>query len=108
MNPANSGSPPQPRTVGEMLEMARSFLLRKEVEEARLEADLLVEVKGLFVGIDAAENWESMFQTAGLFGRLAREVGEHMGYIYPVRAEQDVTNYLWEVRNLGNGTGAFR
>lgn len=42
MNPATSGRPPQPQTVGEMLEMARSFLVRKEVEEARLEADLLV------------------------------------------------------------------
>ena len=34
--------PPQPRTVGEMLDMARAFLTRKGVEEARLEADLLV------------------------------------------------------------------
>lgn len=40
--PPASGAPPTPRSAGEMLAMARAFLERKGVEEARLEADLLV------------------------------------------------------------------
>ncbi|MCB9904306.1 MAG: peptide chain release factor N(5)-glutamine methyltransferase [Planctomycetes bacterium] len=36
-----SGRPPQPRTAGEMLAMARAFLERKGLDEARLEAELL-------------------------------------------------------------------
>ncbi len=38
---AAGGRPPAPRTAGEMLAMARAFLERKELEEARLEAELL-------------------------------------------------------------------
>lgn len=37
-----SGRPPEPKTAGEMLAMARGFLERKGLEEARLEAELLV------------------------------------------------------------------
>ncbi|MFT7487335.1 MAG: release factor glutamine methyltransferase [Candidatus Paceibacteria bacterium] len=37
-----TGEPPQPKTAGEMLAMARSFLERKQIEESRLEAELLV------------------------------------------------------------------
>lgn len=40
---------PLPKTAGEMLAMARAFLSRKEVEEARLEAELLV---GHALGLD--------------------------------------------------------
>lgn len=36
------GEPPRPRTAGEMLAMARSFLDRRGVAEARLEGELLV------------------------------------------------------------------
>lgn len=35
-------APPAPKTAGEMLRMARDFLTRKEIEEARLEGELLV------------------------------------------------------------------
>jgi release factor glutamine methyltransferase len=40
---------PQPKTAGEMLAMARSFLARHAVEEARLEAELLI---GHALGLD--------------------------------------------------------
>ena len=39
---AKSGHPPVPRTAREMLALARTFLERKGLGEARLEADLLV------------------------------------------------------------------
>lgn len=35
-------APPAPKTAGEMLRMARDFLTRKQIEEARLEGELLV------------------------------------------------------------------
>lgn len=50
--------PPAPRTAGEMLAMARAFLERKQVEEARLEAELLIahaldtDRLGLFMQLD--------------------------------------------------------
>ena len=53
------GSPPVPRTAREMLSLARGFLERKGLGEARLEAELLVahalEVDrlGLFMRLDA-------------------------------------------------------
>jgi len=39
---SGAARPPHPRTAREMLDMARAFLERKELEEARLEAELLV------------------------------------------------------------------
>lgn len=54
----HTSHPPAPRTAGEMLAMARAFLERKQVEEARLEAELLIahaldtDRLGLFMQLD--------------------------------------------------------
>ncbi len=53
---------PQPKTAGEMLAMARAFLARKTIGEARLEAELLV---GHALGLDRLQ----------LFMQLDRPVG---------------------------------
>ena len=53
-----SPRPEVPRTAGEMLSMARAFLDRKAIEEARLESELLVaealglDRLGLFLQLD--------------------------------------------------------
>ena len=60
-------------------------------------------IETTFAGADAEENWEAMFQIAEVFGRLASEVGAHLGYVYPIELDRDVTAYLSEIRELAHG-----
>jgi release factor glutamine methyltransferase len=79
----------RPRTVGEMLERARAFLERKGVEEARLDADLLVahalEVDRLHLLLKLEEPVadEELVRARGLLQR--RAAAEPVAYITGVR-----------------------
>jgi len=79
----------RPRTVGEMLERARAFLERKGVEEARLDADLLVahalEVDRLHLLLKLEEpvTEEELVRARGLLQRRAAR--EPVAYITGAR-----------------------
>lgn len=79
----------RPRTVGEMLERARAFLERKGVEEARLDADLLVahalEVDRLHLLLKLEEpvTEEELVRARGLLQR--RAATEPVAYITGTR-----------------------
>ena len=55
--------------------------LRKE-----LPPDLCRELRGSYAGGEPAENWAALLRTMALFRRVAREVGERLGYAYPEEA----------------------
>ena len=69
----------------------------------QLEPHLWSEIEATFAGADLEENWKAMFKTAEIFGRLASEVGAHLGYAYPLELEHNVTQYLTEIRELYSG-----
>ena len=52
------------------------------------------ELEGTFAGADLEESWRATFQLARVFGRLASEVGSHLGYSYPEQVDLRVTEYM--------------
>jgi aminoglycoside 6-adenylyltransferase len=68
--------------------------------ERLLPADLAAELVDTYVGADVAENWEALFRTTSLFRRVATEVGDALGYRYPVDVDQAMTAQLEAVRRM--------
>lgn len=69
----------------------------------QLDPPIWSDIEATFAGANAEENWEAMFRIGEMFGRLASEVGAHLGYVYPMELDRDVTAYLSEIRNLDHG-----
>lgn len=67
----------------------------------RLPPDLWADFERTFAGAGVAENWAALFAMLVLFGRVAREVGAHLGYGYPDELERRVTAF---VRAMREGT----
>jgi aminoglycoside 6-adenylyltransferase len=68
--------------------------------ERLLPADLWSELASTYIGTDVEENWHALFRTTALFRRVAKEVGDALGYAYPQRVDDLVTQYLEGVRAL--------
>jgi aminoglycoside 6-adenylyltransferase len=58
------------------------------------------EFAGTYVGEGIDENWDALFKTTALFRRVAKEVGDALGYGYPFDLDERVTSYLQRIRNL--------
>ena len=57
-------------------------------------------VEASFAGAGIEDNWRALFETTKLFGRLATQVGEALGYTYPHDLDRGVTEYLTQIRGL--------
>jgi aminoglycoside 6-adenylyltransferase len=66
--------------------------------EGHLPADLAAELARTYVGTDVEDNWNALFRTTALFRRVATEVGEALGYAYPLEVDEAVTAQLDAVR----------
>jgi aminoglycoside 6-adenylyltransferase len=66
--------------------------------ERHLPADLAAELARTYVGTDVEDNWNALFRTTALFRRVATEVGEALGYAYPLEVDEAVTAQLDAVR----------
>lgn len=66
-----------------------------------LPADLWRDLEATYAGAGTDENWEALFRTIALFGRVAREVAARLGYAYPDDLERRVTAYVRQMRDLG-------
>jgi len=72
--------------------------------ERRLPADIRTELAETYVGTEIEENWNALFRTAVLFRRVATEVGDALGYAYPLEMDDAVTAQLEAVRRLKSST----
>jgi aminoglycoside 6-adenylyltransferase len=59
------------------------------------------EFASTYVGEGIDENWDALFKTTALFRRMAKEVGDALGYGYPSDLDERVTSYLQRIRDLG-------
>jgi len=62
--------------------------------ERWLSPELRSELALTYVGPEIDENWDALSRTAALFRRVAREVGERLGYAYPQQVDDRVTAHL--------------
>ncbi len=65
-----------------------------------LPADLWAELEATYTGADIAENWTAMWRTIDLFARVARQVGEALGFAYPEELHQRCVAYMAWVQGL--------
>ncbi len=65
-----------------------------------LPADIWEELEATYTGPDLEENWGALFRLAALFRRVATEVGQAMGYAYPMGIDAEVSAYLERVRDM--------
>lgn len=66
----------------------------------RLPSDIWGELESTYAGAGIAENWEALFRTMALFRRVAIEVAEDLGYVYPHELDRRVTTYLQAMKHL--------
>ena len=64
----------------------------------RLPSEIWSQLENCYTGAGVAENWEALFRTVTLFRRVAMEVGEGLGYTYPLELDQRVTAYVQMMR----------
>jgi aminoglycoside 6-adenylyltransferase len=65
-----------------------------------LRPDLWTELESTYTGAELAANWDALFKTMALFRKVANEVGERLGYVYPHDLHRRVVAYLEKVKNL--------
>jgi aminoglycoside 6-adenylyltransferase len=63
----------------------------------RLPPGIWAELEGTYAGMDVEENREAMFAMIALFRRVAREVGDALGYAYPEELDRRVTEHAREL-----------
>lgn len=71
----------------------------KELDQL-LPDDLRAELHATYVRVGVEENWEALFRTVALFRRVAREVGEALGYEYLQDVDDGVGAFLEAVSAL--------
>ena len=65
-----------------------------------LPADVWSELANAYVGPDIEENWAALWRTIALFRRVAKEVGEALGFTYPQIVDDQVSVYLNAIRRM--------
>jgi aminoglycoside 6-adenylyltransferase len=64
----------------------------------RLPPEIWSQLENAYTGADIADNWEALFRTMTLFRQVAIEVGEGLGYSYPLDLDQRVTAFVKDMR----------
>lgn len=60
----------------------------------RLSPEIWSQLMDCYTGAEAPENWRALFNTLNLFRQVAMEVGQKLGYVYPVDLDQRVTIFV--------------
>jgi aminoglycoside 6-adenylyltransferase len=66
----------------------------------KLPPELWSQLEETYAGAEVAEQWEALFRTMKLFRQVATEVGEGLGYEYPLELDQRVTAYVQQMRSV--------
>jgi len=53
-----------------------------------------------YTGAGIEENWDALIKTIALFRKVAVEVGESLGYTYPMDLDRNMMLYLTKIRNM--------
>ena len=61
------------------------------------------DYRSTFARADVQENWEAFFNAVALFRRLARTVGNTLGYEYPAQLDKEMTAYYFRIRSTEKG-----
>jgi len=64
----------------------------------RLPPELWSQLEGTYAGANISDNWEALFRTMTLFRQVALEVGEGLGYAYPLDLDQQVTAFVKDMQ----------
>ena len=64
----------------------------------KLPAEIWSQLEASYAAADIAGNWEALFQTMDLFRRVAMEVGNALGYQYPLDLDERVTTFVKEMQ----------
>jgi aminoglycoside 6-adenylyltransferase len=64
----------------------------------QLPPEIWNQLENTYVGADVDDNWEALFRTMTLFRQVAIEVGEALGYIYPIDLDRRIRDYIQEMR----------
>lgn len=63
-----------------------------------LPPEIWSQLENAYVGANIAENWGALFRTMTLFREVATEVGERLGYAYPLELDRRVTAFVQEMQ----------
>ena len=58
------------------------------------------QLEDTYAGASTHENWEALFRTITLFREVAMEVGEGLGYEYPLELDQRVTAFVQRMQEM--------
>jgi aminoglycoside 6-adenylyltransferase len=64
----------------------------------RLPPEIWSQLEDTYAGASISDNWEALFRTMALFRRVAQEVGERSGYVYPLELDQRVTDFVQKMQ----------
>jgi aminoglycoside 6-adenylyltransferase len=67
----------------------------------RLPPEIWSQLENAYAGANIPENWEALFRTIALFRQVAMEVGERLGYTYPLAFDRRVTAFVQEMQARG-------
>jgi aminoglycoside 6-adenylyltransferase len=65
-----------------------------------LPPDVWSELAYTYGSLDVAATWDSLDRAIALFRRVALNVGNTLGYVYPQQVDDDVSAFLDEIRHL--------
>lgn len=69
----------------------------------QLPPELWSQLESTYAGANIPDNWEALFRTITLYRQVAIEVGEALGYEYPLDLDQRVTGYVQKMQGISHG-----
>ena len=63
-----------------------------------LPSEIWSQLENTYAGAAISENWEALFRTTALYRQVAMEVGEQLGYTYPLELDQRVNSFVKEMQ----------
>ena len=66
----------------------------------KLPPETWAQLEDTYTGANIQENWEALFRTIALFRQVAIEVGERLGYEYPLELDRRVTAFTQSMQEM--------
>jgi aminoglycoside 6-adenylyltransferase len=65
-----------------------------------LHPDIIRQLEQTYAGVEADENWDALLVMCNLFRKVATEISEKYGFLYPTEEDKRVTAHLEKIRQL--------